>query len=59
MNKIDEFHIPFIKSLVCIAGIVIVSLCLSHIFIPKLLSTSSNSPQYTSYGSGIETEPGK
>lgn len=47
MNN-EEFHIPFIKSLMVVAAITIVSMVFAHHYIPKLYKSYQNSQEYTS-----------
>jgi len=46
--KNDEFHIPFIKSLMVVAVVTIVSMVFAHHYIPKLYDSYQNSQEYTS-----------
>lgn len=46
--KNDEFHVPFIKSLVLIALVTLVTMTLSHYYIPKFYDSYQNSHEYTS-----------
>ena len=55
-SKIEEFHVPFIKNLVFIAILTLVSMVSVHYFIQNTMSTPSESPQYTSDRSGNELE---
>jgi hypothetical protein len=55
-SKIEEFHVPFIKNLVFIGILTLVSMVSVHYFIQNTMSTSSESPQYTSDRSGNELE---
>jgi hypothetical protein len=47
-SKFEEFHVPFIKSLVFIAIVTIVSMVSVHYFMINSLLPSSNTPIYTS-----------
>jgi len=47
MNN-QEFHIPFIKSLMVVAAVTIVSMVFAHYYIPKLYDSYQNSQEYTS-----------
>jgi hypothetical protein len=47
-SKIEEFHIPFIKNLVFIVIMTLVSMVSAHYFIQNTMSYPSESPQYTS-----------
>ncbi len=46
--KNDQFHIPFIKNLVFIAAVTLVSMVSAHYFIYKSFSKAPNTPEYTS-----------
>jgi hypothetical protein len=46
--KNDEFHVPFIKSLVVVAAVTIVSMVFVHHYIPKLYDSYQDSQEYTS-----------
>jgi hypothetical protein len=46
--KKDEFHIPFIKSLMIVATVTIVSMAFAHYYIPKLYDSYQNTQEYTS-----------
>ena len=46
--KNDEFHIPFIKSLMVVATVTIVSMAFAHYYIPKLYDSYQNTQEYTS-----------
>jgi hypothetical protein len=49
--KNDEFHIPFIKSLVFMGLVTIVSMVSVHYFFTNMFLVPSNSPVYTSHQS--------
>lgn len=51
VTKNDGFHISFIKSLVIIAALTLVSMASAHYFIYKSFSTAPNAPEYTSSSS--------
>lgn len=55
-SKIEEFHVPFIKNLVFIAILTLVSMVSVHYFIQNTMSNPSESPQYTSDRSRDELE---
>jgi hypothetical protein len=55
-SKNDDFHIPFIKNLVFIGVLTLVSMVSVHYFIQNTMSIPSESPQYTSDRSGNEPE---
>ena len=44
----NEFHISFLKNLVVIASLTLVSMAFAHYYIPKLYNSSQNTPEYTS-----------
>ena len=44
----NEFHVPFLKNLVVIASLTLVSMAFAHYYIPKLYNSSQNSQEYTS-----------
>ena len=46
--KNDEFHVPFIKSLMVVAVVTIVSMAFAHHYIPKLYDSYQDSQEYTS-----------
>lgn len=46
--KNDEFHVPFIKSLMIVAAVTIVSMTFAHYYIPKLYDSYQNPQEYTS-----------
>jgi hypothetical protein len=46
--KNDEFHVPFIKSLMVVATVTIVSMVFAHYYIPKLYDSYQNTQEYTS-----------
>jgi len=54
-SKIEEYHVPFIKSLVFIAVVTIVSMVSIHYFITKSLFSSIEPPTYTSQKSQDST----
>lgn len=47
----NEFHIPFLKSLVVIASVTLVSMISAHYFIYKSFSKAQNPQEYTSSSS--------
>lgn len=55
-SKFEEFHVPFIKNLVFIGIITLVSMLSTHYFIQNIMSNPSESPQYTSDRSNNELE---
>lgn len=57
--KNDQFHIPFLKSLVTIAAFTIVSMISAHYFIYKSFSTAPNTPEYTSSSSYNQAKAGE
>lgn len=54
-TKFAEYHVPFIKSLVFIAVVTIVSMVSIHYFIKNSLSSQPKSPIYTSQKSQDST----
>lgn len=46
--KNDEFHVPFIQSLIIIAVVTVFSMSFAHYYIPKLYDSYQNPQQYTS-----------
>lgn len=54
--KNNEFHKPFLKSLMLIACVTIVSMILAHHYIPKFYNTYLNSQEYSSYKSYNEAK---
>jgi hypothetical protein len=57
--KKDEFHVPFIKSLMLVAIVTIVSMAFAHHYIPKLYDSYQNSQEYTSSPSYNTAKAGK
>lgn len=55
MNKHD-FHIPFIKSLVIIVAVTLVSMGAANYFINKIFFPGSNTPIFTSLNSQNSVE---
>lgn len=45
--KNEEFHVPFIKSLVIVALVTVFSMTFAHFYIPKLYESYQNSQEYT------------
>lgn len=45
--KNDEFHVPFIHSLIIIALVTVFSMSFAHFYIPKLYQSYKNSQEYT------------
>jgi len=43
----NEFHVSFLKSLVIIASLTLVSMAFAHYYIPTLYSSHQNTPEYT------------
>lgn len=54
--KNEEFHVPFIKSLVIIAAVTLVSMVSAHYFIYNSFQNHSNSTQFTSGSSYNEAK---
>lgn len=59
ITKNNDFHIPFIKSLVVIAAVTLVSMASAHYFIYKSFSTAPNAPEYTSSSSYNQAKAGE
>jgi len=55
MNKYD-FHIPFIKSLLIVAVVTLVSMGTARYFINNRFSTTLNTPNFTSLKSHTSPE---
>ena len=55
----DEFHVPFIQSLIIIALVTVFSMSFAHYYIPRLYDSYQNSQEYTvapSYNSAKAAE---
>jgi hypothetical protein len=46
--KNNEFHIPFIKSLIIVALVTVFTMTFAHFYIPRLYQSYQNSQEYTS-----------
>ena len=46
--KNDEFHVPFIKSLIVVALVTVFTMSFAHYYIPKLYDSYKNPQEYTS-----------
>lgn len=46
--KNDEFHVPFIQSLIIVAVVTVFSMSFVHYYIPKLYNSYQNPQEYTS-----------
>ncbi len=46
--KNDEFHVPFIQSLIIVALVTVFTMSFAHYYIPKLFDSYQNSHEYTS-----------
>lgn len=57
--KNEEFHVPFIKSLYLIAFVTLVSMVTAHFCVKNLLSSHSNSQEYTSGSSYNQAKAGE
>ena len=55
----DEFHVPFIKSLMIVAAVTIVSMTFAHYYIPKLYDSYQNPQEYTSSSSYNQAKAGE
>ena len=51
----NEFHVPFIKSLIFVAVFTLVSMSLVHYFLSPKFFSETKSPNYTSQQSQIQT----
>lgn len=47
----NEFHVPFIQSLIIIALVTVFSMSFAHYYIPRLYDSYQNSQEYTSSSS--------
>lgn len=54
--KNEEFHVPFIQSLVIVAVVTVFTMAFAHYYIPKLYDSYQNSQEYTSYNSYNEAK---
>jgi hypothetical protein len=54
--KNDEFHVPFIQSLIIIAVVTVFSMSFAHYYIPRMYDSYQNSQEYTSYKSYNEAK---
>ena len=45
--KNDEFHVPFIHSLIIIACVTVCAMSFAHYYIPRLYDSYQNSQEYT------------
>ncbi len=57
--KNDEFHVPFVKNLLLICVVTIVSMISARFFIHNYFYPILNSPQYTSHESYNEAKAGE
>jgi hypothetical protein len=48
MNKNQDFHVPFIQSLIIIAVVTVFTMSFAHYYIPRLYDSYQNSQEYTS-----------
>lgn len=55
----NEFHTPFLKSLVIIASLTLVSMVFAHYYIPKLYGSYQNPQEYTSSSSYNSVKAGQ
>jgi hypothetical protein len=55
-SKFEEFHVPFIKSLVFIAVVTVVSMVSVHFYLNKSFSYPSSSIIYASEKSQIQSK---
>ncbi len=54
--KNDEFHVPFIQSLVIVAVVTVFTMTFAHYYIPRLYDSYQNSQEYTSASSYNEAK---
>ena len=59
MSKNNQFHIPFLKSLIVVALVTLVSMGFAHYFISERFFPPSNSSVFTSSQSQNESEQTK
>jgi len=57
--KNDEFHVPFIQSLIIVALVTVFSMTFAHFYIPKLYDSYQNSQEYTSSSSYNQAKTGQ
>ena len=57
--KNDEFHVPFIQSLIIVALVTVFSMSFAHFYIPKLYDSYKNSQEYTSLPSYNQAKAGQ
>jgi hypothetical protein len=55
----NEFHVPFLKNLVIIASLTLVSMAFAHYYIPKLYGSPQNPHEYTSSSSYNSVKAGE
>lgn len=55
-TKTNEFHKPFIKSLVIVGLVTMVSIISTRYFVNYMLTNYYNPPSYTSYESQISSK---
>ena len=46
--KKEEFHVPFINSLIIVALVTVFTMTFAHYYIPKLYDSYQNTQEYTS-----------
>jgi hypothetical protein len=46
--KNEEFHVPFIQSLIVVAVVTVFTMSFTHYYIPHLYNTYQNPQEYTS-----------
>ena len=46
--KNNEFHVPFIQSLVIVALVTVFTMTFAHYYVPRLYNSYQDSQQYTS-----------
>jgi hypothetical protein len=57
--KNDEFHVPFIQSLIIVALVTVFTMSFAHYYIPKLYDSYHNSQEYTSLPSYNQAKAGE
>lgn len=57
--KNNEFHVPFIQSLIIIAIVTVFSMSFAHYYIPKLYDSYQNTQEYTSSSSYNQAKAGE
>jgi len=55
----NEFHVPFIQSLIIIALVTVFSMSFAHFYIPKIYKSYQNSQEYTTSPSYNQAKAGE